>query len=115
MKLLVCGGRDFCQAPNLYIKLHEINRESPISAIIHGAARGADKMAGHWAERNGIHEIACPADWAAHGRAAGPIRNQMMVDEHQPDMVLACHGGRGTLDMVRRAERAGVPVVRLQS
>ena len=114
MKLLVCGGRDFAQAANLYVKLHDINRGSPIFSIIHGAARGADEMAGHWARRNGVTEIAYPADWATHGRAAGPIRNQAMINDQNPDMVLACHGGRGTLDMVRRAERAGIPVVWLR-
>ncbi len=38
------------------------------------------------------------------------IRNQQMLDEAKPDMVLAFPGGRGTDDMVSRAEKAGVPV-----
>jgi hypothetical protein len=50
------------------------------------------------------------AQWKKHGRAAGPIRNQRMLDKGKPDLVVAFPGGRGTADMIRRAERAGVPV-----
>jgi hypothetical protein len=54
------------------------------------------------------------AQWKKHGRAAGPIRNQRMLDEGKPDLVVAFPGGRGTADMIRRAERAGVPVQQVQ-
>lgn len=47
---------------------------------------------------------------ATNGKAAGPIRNQRMLDEGKPDLVVAFPGGRGTADMVRRAKAAGVPV-----
>lgn len=52
-----------------------------------------------------------PADWGRYGKAAGPIRNQEML-ESGIDLVIALPGGRGTADMVRRAEGAGVPVRR---
>ena len=48
-----------------------------------------------------------PADWTKHGKAAGPIRNQKMLDEC-PDLVVAFPGGKGTADMVRRAMKAGI-------
>jgi hypothetical protein len=53
------------------------------------------------------------ADWDGLGRKAGPIRNQRMLDEGKPDLVIAFPGGRGTADMVRRAREAGVEVVEL--
>jgi hypothetical protein len=47
MKLLVCGGRDFEDAETLTRSLDEIdNDRSPITEVIHGAARGADSLAG---------------------------------------------------------------------
>ncbi len=51
------------------------------------------------------------ADWYTQGKAAGPIRNQQMIDA-KPDAVLAYWNGRspGTLDTIRRAARAGIPV-----
>jgi hypothetical protein len=36
-----------------------------------------------------------------------------MLDKGRPDLVLAFPGGRGTADMIQRAEAAGVPVQRL--
>jgi hypothetical protein len=37
------------------------------------------------------------------GRAAGPRRNQRMLEDFRPDLVVAFPGGRGTAYMVRRA------------
>jgi hypothetical protein len=111
VRLIVCGGRDFKDADWLLKVLNVwesiFGRENLV--IIQGGARGADAYAKAWAESR---EIACetyPADWDKHGKAAGPIRNQEMLDQH-PDFVLAFPGGNGTADMVARARRAGVPV-----
>ncbi|MEM9912925.1 MAG: hypothetical protein AAF922_19365 [Pseudomonadota bacterium] len=45
------------------------------------------------------------------GRAAGPIRNKEMLDEGCPDLVVAFPGGRGTANMVKQAQAAGVEVL----
>ena len=42
--------------------------------------------------------------------AAGPKRNQQMLDEAKPDMVVAFPGGKGTAHMRQIAKAAGVPV-----
>lgn len=44
---------------------------------------------------------------------AGPRRNQRMIDEGKPDLVVAFPGGTGTADMIERAERAGIPVEKI--
>lgn len=80
------------------------------SLVIHGGARGADTHAGWAATAVDIPVAVYPADWATHGRRAGPIRNAQMLAEGRPDAVLAFPGGRGTADMVRQARAAGVPV-----
>jgi len=53
-----------------------------------------------------------PADWKSYGKGAGPIRNQLMLDEGKPDLVLAFHNdissSRGTADMIRRAKKHGI-------
>lgn len=82
-----------------------------IEAIIHGGARGADEGANDWAGSEHVPARAFHADWRKHGNAAGPIRNQRMIDEGKPDIVIAFPGGRGTADMVRLAEAAGIPVI----
>jgi hypothetical protein len=68
-------------------------------------------MAGEWACRRGIENIKFHAEWEKLGRKAGPLRNQLMLDEGRPDVVVAFPGGRGTEDMMMRARSAGVDVI----
>lgn len=50
------------------------------------------------------------ADWKKHGKAAGPIRNGIMLRDGKPDMVVAFPGGRGTANMVDQARLADLIV-----
>jgi len=114
MRVLVCGGRDYGDEPAVFGALDALRQRHGRLTIIQGGAPGADALARKWASiQTSVHLINEPADWKTHGRAAGPIRNQRMLDEHKPDLVLAFPGGRGTSDMVRRAKAAGVEVVAL--
>ena len=112
IRVLVCGGRNFNDRALLDATLNKLNAERPIRVLIHGGAPGADALADEWARSNGVNIMRFPADWYAHGRAAGPIRNREMLTIGRPDVVVAFPGGRGTEDMARQAEAAGVPVGR---
>lgn len=112
MRLLVCGGRGY-RGPVSRV-LDEMDETEEISVLISGGASGADKLALAWALHHGREAEVFPADWGKYGKRAGPIRNQRMLDEGRPDLVLAFPGGHGTEDMVEKAERAGVPVRRYQ-
>lgn len=109
-RVLVCGGRKYINAEKLSAVLSQLHVDTPISLLIHGGARGADRMANQWAVHAKIPRAAFYANWGEHGKAAGPMRNQMMIDQGMPDLVVAFSGGRGTADMVRRAKRAGIEV-----
>lgn len=114
MRVLVCGGRDYMNYAHLYHVLDDIQDDRfPFTCIITGAAKGADYWAESWAWMNKIRHIKFAADWVGYGKAAGPIRNQIMLEEGKPDLVVAFPGGRGTADMVSRAEKAGVEVIRI--
>ncbi len=106
MKALVCGGRDYQDKDSVLYVLGGF----PITRLIHGDARGADTLAEQYAKEAGIPCDAYPANWRQFGYRAGPMRNQQMLDNGKPDIVIAFPGGRGTADMVRRAKRAGVKV-----
>lgn len=110
MRLLVCGGRDFSDYSMVERLLDEVHAKTPLTCLIHGAARGADSLASFWARTRGIARLAFPALWEEEGRAAGPLRNARMIREGYPDAVFAFPGGPGTADMVARARRAGLPV-----
>lgn len=107
MRVLVCGGRDYHDRDHIWNTLVSI---PDVTCIIHGCATGADSEAMIVAEALGIKHAPFRADWHTHGKAAGPIRNQRMLDEGKPDLVVAFPGGRGTADMVKRAKAAGIPV-----
>lgn len=83
--------------------------------LIHGnCPTGADAIANrYWARLNG-DIIPFNADWTMHGYAAGPRRNQQMIDS-RPDLVLAFFrpwsASRGTQDTVRRAREADIPTM----
>jgi hypothetical protein len=110
--VLVCGGRDFADEALFDREMDRIHKDKSITRIVHGDAAGADSLAELWARRHGIQTVAYPADWETLGRAAGPLRNQRMLVEERPDVVVAFPGGSGTANMVRLAEEAGVLVLR---
>lgn len=110
MRVLVCGGRDFTDSGLIWRTLDSLAKAENIDCIIEGDAPGADRIAGAWAKRHRIDLRLFPADWTRHNNAAGPIRNQQMLVEGRPDLVIAFAGGVGTADMVRRARRAGIKV-----
>jgi hypothetical protein len=116
VRLLVCGGRDYDDRDHIWNTLCDIDaKRGPIEVVIHGAATGADSEAMIWAQTertNGriIKHAPFVADWYTHGKAAGPIRNQRMIDEGKPDLVVAFPGGRGTADMVSRAKTSNIEV-----
>lgn len=98
----------------VFARLDAIHAETPITMVIHGGATGADTWADQWAKESGIEVDDYPIhrdEWKRHGPAMGPIRNQMMITDARPELVVAFPGGRGTADMVRKAEKAGIGIV----
>lgn len=114
MKLLICGGRDYHDQATVSMRLDEIHaQEGPITLLIQGGAIGADKCAFEWSKTREVPCVNVPAKWNKHKKAAGPIRNQYMLDEFEPDKVLAFPGGSGTANMVSKAKKHGIPVEEL--
>lgn len=121
MRVIVAGGRTFPYIGFVFQKLDEFHAQSPITTVIHGGARGVDTIAGEWCKsRLGVDPVVYPAKWNTHKSAkwnthklaAGPIRNQQMIDEGTPDVVILFPGNKGTRDMERKAKASGIPVIR---
>lgn len=115
MRVLITGSREWGDEDKLAEAIIEwIGDYSPGQVtIVHGACpRGADEIAGRLARVWGVAEERHPADWEKHGKAAGFIRNQQMV-ELGADVVLAFPLGRspGTRDCMRRAHAARLRVI----
>ena len=117
-RILICGDRNFGSHP-LDAQTFDaamlawMRKHGRPSLVIEGCARGADRMAEGWANQFSITVEHHPALWDLEGRAAGPLRNQRMLDR-APDAVIAFHrdlaSSKGTGHMVRIARKAGVPV-----
>lgn len=114
MRVLVCGGRDFDDAGHAFVELDRLHAEFIFTVVIEGNARGADTLAGEWATARGIGLEVYPADWDGLGRQAGLMRNEQMLKEGKPDLVIGFPGKRGTAHMCRLAESAGVRVIRIK-
>lgn len=128
MRVLVCGGRAYGVDRSREFDAEAAKQRTLLSdvltmvcapsdrqgTIIHGAANGADTYAGAWADHWGWDLVRFPAEWGRYGKLAGPRRNALMLEEGQPDLVIAFPGGRGTANMVELARKAGVPVLRVE-
>lgn len=99
--------------------------------VVSGGARGVDSVAIDWAVSNYCVYREYYPDWKRHKNAAGPIRNQLILDSEVPKAgydtkyqtitddaeliknihVIAFPGGKGTADMVRRSKARGLHVV----
>jgi hypothetical protein len=106
MRVLVCGSRTF----NDYEFARRVLSSFGITSIVHGGALGADSCGARYAEEIGVPCIAFNADWGTYGRRAGPIRNERMLREGTPDLVVAFWDGKspGTQNMIGLAKAAGV-------
>lgn len=112
IRLLICGSRDWNNKELIKSEISKLLKEHEIEAIIHGGCRGADLQAGEVAREFTIPVKEYPADWNKHGKAAGPKRNQKMLDDGKPNFVLAFHENidesKGTKDMISRTKNANI-------
>jgi hypothetical protein len=110
--VLVTGGRDYSEVTTVFDCLTKLNDQFERLVIIHGDAAGADNFAYTVCQEVGIEQVRVPAAWNKYRKAAGPIRNTLMLDLFPTlDLVLAFPGGSGTADMTAQATKRGIPVV----
>lgn len=113
-RLLICGAVEWVDPDPIRTLLMSLAHLH--GTLIHGAAKGADSLAGTIAHNLGGYTVEpFPADWRGQGRAAGFIRNKLMLDQ-RPDVVWAFKDDfdrtlktGGTENMVKIAKAAGVP------
>lgn len=117
LRLIVAGGREFSDYRLLADTLDSLLRAFPNEqvTIVSGTCSGADLMGERYAEEHGIPVERFPANWKAHGRAAGPIRNRAMAEfaSKEHGVLAAFWNGtsRGTASMIKLAGRYSLETV----
>lgn len=116
MKLIIAGSRHMrFEDKHLIphgVAILERNLNCKVTSVVCGLARGADTLGKRWAmlEANiPVHDF--PANWALHGKAAGPIRNGEMADFADALLALMWDNSRGTANMVAQMQERKKPVL----
>jgi hypothetical protein len=109
-RVLITGSRTWTD--NAVIRDALAPFRSPSAVLVHGDARGADRIAAAIWRRWGLATEAHPANWN-QGRAAGFLRNRRMV-ALGADTCLAFirSHSRGATHTAALAEQAGIPTIR---
>lgn len=130
MRVLICGGRNFLDrnaAFDILDRLHDENLDDdPITCVIQGDAKGADRIGEEWAKDMGIPVETYPARWedltqpgakiktrpdgSQYDAAEGSRRNTRMLDEGYPDFIVALPGGWGTFNMLCQATERDIHI-----
>ena len=118
MNVLTTGSRTWTGIWGQWRINLTMNRLHALSASLHTRLRvingacpeGADVLVKRWAHIHNVTLEEFPADWLQYGKAAGPIRNQYMVNRG-PDLCFAFlrDGSRGTQHTIDMAKAAGIP------
>lgn len=110
-RLLVCGSRNFNSYETVEYIIKSFLTKYNIECIIEGEARGADTFGRMVGEKFNIPVVKCHANWDIHGKSAGIIRNQQMLDE-EPTYILAfsddIYNSNGTKHMISISKNAGI-------
>jgi hypothetical protein len=111
-RILITGSRTWIDNTRIRDALADAYRRFPDAVLVHGDARGADRIAAGIWRRGGLPTEAHPADWT-RGRGAGMARNRHMVDLGA-DVCLAFirQHSRGATHCAALAEAAGIPTCR---
>jgi len=79
MLYVISGSRDYTDLEE--VRTYIRNNIHDQDVVFHGNARGVDRVAGKQAEIQGAQVEIHPALWEEHGKAAGVIRNEEMLDD----------------------------------
>lgn len=116
MKLIIAGSRTIGPSVEGILELLYLSnaidndRWCDLKEVISGGATGVDSAAKKFAEWCEIPFKEFPADWTAHGKAAGPIRNKQMAEYGDVLLLIWDGESRGSASMKKQMELLKKPV-----
>lgn len=107
MKLAIVGSRDFNDYDELVRFIESKFDLSRIDTVVSGGAKGADALAERFAEEHNMKMIVKKAQWERYGRAAGPKRNKLIIEEADVVAAFPTSKSTGTRNSMQLARKAG--------
>ena len=102
MKIAVAGSRNI-------LKIDLAPHVADATEIVSGGAKGVDSLAAAYAHAHGIKLVEFRPDYARYGRGAPIKRNYEIVDYADRVVVFRDGQSRGTLSVIKYAEKVGKP------
>lgn len=115
MNLAIVGSRnyhdyeEFEKHVNDYLLSLNVSVDN-IAKVISGGSSGVDFLAETWARKNGLNILIFKALWGKYGKAAGPIRNSLIVNYATHMIAFPSNLGSGTQDSINKAKTKGINV-----
>lgn len=107
MKLAIVGSRNFndydlmCDFIDSKFDLRDID------TVVSGGAKGADALAEKFANQFNFNLVVHKPDWNKYGRAAGPKRNQLIIEDADAVVAFPSSDSKGTLNSMNLAKKMG--------
>ena len=109
---MIVGGRNYRLTPQALNLLDNLNEQHKFIILLNGLAKGIDQSAKEWAESSGIKVKGFAAQWDKLGKRAGPLRNQLMVNELKPfDVCVFFPGNCGTDGCIELARKSSATII----
>lgn len=113
--LLVIGDAHFIDRDFMFRALDGMHASNPVGWIVTAGERMLEEWAWEWAKLNRVEVYRYYAKWRTKGRFAGfEVGRRLLRSMFDPKTVVAFLSGgpaTNTLDLIRRAKKAGIEVV----
>lgn len=113
----IVGSRYYTNYGNFCLVVEKwINLNSRPEMIVSGGANGIDTLAERFAKENNIKLKVHPAEWSKYGKAAGPVRNQLIVNDITHLLAIPIKTSIGTFSTIKKAKTAmrNITIVNLE-
>jgi hypothetical protein len=116
MRIIVAGSREITDRLLIFDFLDQVsaaNKDTPITEVVSGGAKGVDQIGEDWAREHNIPVKQFLAQWNIHGKSAGPIRNKEMAE--YADALIAFWDGqsKGTKNMIEQMDKLNKLVIQI--
>jgi hypothetical protein len=118
-RIAIIGSRDFndysafeIYINNIICEDDELNFDNPNNIlIVSGGCSGVDSMAERWAKEHKYKTLIFKPEWSKYGKAAGPLRNTLIIENSDVIIAFPSKKSVGTYDTINKAKALHKKVV----